>query len=70
MYGIFPHNHYQIVYIYFSVFQLVSTNCFSVSAVYFDTVYKYIKNFKKFKNVENFLKFDILKFKTIKLNFF
>ncbi len=23
----FTHNHYQIVYLYFSVFQLVSTNC-------------------------------------------
>jgi hypothetical protein len=27
---IFPHNHYQSVYLYFSVFQLVSTNCFSI----------------------------------------
>ena len=26
----FTHNHYQIVYLYFSVFQLVSTNCFSI----------------------------------------
>ena len=26
----FPHNHYQIVYRYFSVFQLVSTYCFDV----------------------------------------
>ncbi len=26
----FPHNHYQFVYLYFSVFQLVSTNCFSI----------------------------------------
>ena len=24
------HHHYQIVYLYFSVFQLVSTNCFSI----------------------------------------
>jgi len=26
----FPRNNYQIVYLYFSVFQLVSTNCFSI----------------------------------------
>ncbi len=26
----FLHNHYQSVYLYFSVFQLVSTNCFSI----------------------------------------
>ena len=25
-------NHYKIVYLYFSVFQLVLTNCFSISA--------------------------------------
>ncbi len=29
-----PHNHYQIVYLYFSVFQLVSTNCFSMELKY------------------------------------
>jgi len=31
----FPHNHYQIVYLYFSVFQLVSTNCFSIFGLNF-----------------------------------
>jgi hypothetical protein len=33
IYGIMefiPHNHYQTVYLYFSVFQLVITNCFSI----------------------------------------
>ncbi len=36
-----PHNHYQIVYLYFSVFQLASTNCFSIlGSPLFDTVFK------------------------------
>ena len=37
-----PHNHYQILYLYFSVFQLVSTNCFSYfiqDFIVFDTVF-------------------------------
>ena len=38
-----PHNHYQILYLYFSVFQLVSTNCFSYfiqDFIVFDTAFK------------------------------
>jgi hypothetical protein len=30
-----PHNHYQIVYLYFSVFQLVSTNCFYMCILFY-----------------------------------
>ena len=26
----FPHNNHQFIHLYFSVFQLVSTNCFSI----------------------------------------
>ncbi len=46
---IFSH-HYGIIYLYFSVFQLVSTNCFSMEGTrlsarrYFDTA---VKKFKK-----------------------
>ena len=41
-----PHNHYQIVYLYYSVFQIVSTYCFSIFGSrlganrIFDTVFK------------------------------
>ena len=33
-------NHYKIVYLYFSVFQLVLTNCFSILSKYFEYFFK------------------------------
>jgi len=32
-----PQDHYQIVYLYFSVFQLVKTNCFSILVIRIET---------------------------------
>jgi hypothetical protein len=34
-----PHNHYQNVYLYFSVFQSVITNCFSIFFYYYLFIY-------------------------------
>ncbi len=47
-----PHNHYQTVYLYFSVFQLVITNCFSISSIFVCFINKRIEK----KTTLNFCK--------------
>jgi hypothetical protein len=41
-----PHNHYQAVYLYFSVFQLVITNCFSIYSFDFSFFIKVVMTIK------------------------
>ncbi len=61
----FPHNHCQIVYLYFSVFQLVTANYFSI-LIQLEILRK-IKNFVTFENFERFGKFK--KFKILNFIF-
>jgi len=39
-------NHYKIVYLYFSVFQLVITNCFSIYIYIISSYFKFVERFR------------------------